>query len=42
MLRVRKYWKTKIKRVESSIGGFKMYGGWGTFLWIKKEIHKRS
>lgn len=41
MLRFRQYWgKETNKRVEFSIGGFKMYGGWGTFLWIKK-IHKR-
>lgn len=31
-----------MKRVEFSIGGFKMYGGWGYIPLDKKKIHKRS
>lgn len=37
MLRVRQYWKAKIKRVEFSIGGFKMYGGWEYISLDKKR-----
>lgn len=37
MLRVRQYWKTKIKRVKFSIGCFKIYGGWGYISLDKKN-----